>query len=86
LLQKRQRVQFAGLVVVHQSPPTAKGHHFICLEDEEEMVNVIVQPKVYDQHHQLLHTAHLLMVDGVVQQTGGVTSVLARRLRAFNLG
>jgi error-prone DNA polymerase len=28
-----QRVRVAGLVVVHQSPPTAKNHHFLTLED-----------------------------------------------------
>lgn len=81
-----QRVQVAGLVVVHQSPPTAKGHHFICIEDAEGMVNVILRPQVYQQHRQLLHTARLLMVEGTVQQEDGVTSVLARWLWAFNPG
>jgi error-prone DNA polymerase len=79
-----QRVQVAGLVVVHQSPPTAKAHHFICIEDALGMVNVIIRPSVYQQHRQLLHTAHLLIVEGTVQQEGGVTSVLARRLWGFN--
>ena len=41
-----QRVQVAGLVVVHQAPPTAKGFHFITLEDELGMVNVVVRPRV----------------------------------------
>ena len=32
--QNGQHVRVAGLLVVHQSPPTAKGHHFLTLEDE----------------------------------------------------
>jgi error-prone DNA polymerase len=84
--RNRQSVRVAGLVVVHQAPPTAKGHHFICMEDEEEMVNIIVRPKVYEQHRQLLHTAHLLIVEGVVQREAGVVSVLARRIRAMSPG
>ena len=37
-----QQVQIAGLVVVHQSPPTAKGYHFITFEDEAGLVDVII--------------------------------------------
>jgi error-prone DNA polymerase len=39
-----QRVKLAGLCIVHQAPPTAKGFHFLCLEDEWGMTNVIVSP------------------------------------------
>jgi error-prone DNA polymerase len=84
--RNRQLVRVAGLVVVHQSPPTAKGYHFICMEDETEMVNIIVRPKDYEQHRQLLHTAHLLIVEGVVQREAGVVSVLARRIRPMSPG
>ncbi|MDX1415517.1 MAG: error-prone DNA polymerase [Candidatus Promineifilaceae bacterium] len=39
-----QRAQVAGLLVVHQAPPTAKGFRFLTLEDEDGMINVIVRP------------------------------------------
>jgi error-prone DNA polymerase len=42
-----QRVRAAGLAVVHQAPPTAKGYHFITLEDSEGLINVVVRPAVY---------------------------------------
>jgi len=34
----------AGMVVVRQAPPTAKGHLFITLEDETGLINLIIRP------------------------------------------
>ncbi|MBX3057895.1 MAG: error-prone DNA polymerase [Anaerolineae bacterium] len=52
-----QWVQVAGLLVVHQSPPTAKGFHFLTLEDESGMMNVIVTLFLYKQTKiQLFHS------------------------------
>lgn len=76
-------VQVAGLIVVHQAPPTAKGHHFLTLEDEMGLINVIVRPKIYDQHHRILRDSRLLIISGKVQQADGVTSLLARRIYAL---
>ena len=33
-------VQTAGQVVMHQAPPTAKGVHFVTLEDEAGLMNL----------------------------------------------
>ena len=42
-----QWVRVAGLVV-HQAPPTAKRRrHFVTLEDEAGLINVVVRPHVY---------------------------------------
>jgi error-prone DNA polymerase len=76
-----RRVLVAGLVVVHQSPPTAKGHHFITLEDESGMINVIIRPRVYARYRRTWRESRLLIVEGDVQQEGGVTGLLARRAR-----
>jgi error-prone DNA polymerase len=72
-----QRVKAAGLLVVHQSPPTAKGFHFLTLEDEEGMINVIVRPKVYGRYRNIIRGAHLLLVAGMAQREGEVTNLLA---------
>ncbi len=77
-------VWVAGLVVVHQAPPTAKGHHFVTLEDEDGLINVIVRPKVYARYRAVLRTVPLLIVEGVVQQRGGVTNLLAHRAAPLN--
>jgi error-prone DNA polymerase len=78
-----QRVRVAGLVVVHQAPPTAKNHNFVTLEDSDGLINVIVRPDVYSQYRRILHSAHLLIVEEMVQQKGGVTNLLAQRVAAM---
>ena len=73
-----QAVKVAGLVVVRQRPPTAKGHLFITLEDEEGLVNLIVRPHVYERHRDTLRNAPLLWVEGRLQREGHAVSVLVR--------
>lgn len=70
----------AGLLVVHQSPPTAKGFHFLTLEDEDGMINVVVNPRIYNRYHQTVRESRLLIVGGDVQQEGGVTNLLAQTI------
>ena len=41
-------VKVAGMVVVRQAPPTAKGHLFITLEDETGLVNLIIRPDLHE--------------------------------------
>ncbi len=74
-----QQVRVAGLDVMHQAPPTAKGHHFITLEDEEGMVNVIVRPAIYEEYRRVLRAAPLLIIEGTVQRKDGITNLLALR-------
>jgi len=74
------RVQVAGRVVVHQSPPTAKGVHFLTLEDETGLLDVIVRPAVYRQHRRLLHTTGMLLVRGRVQRRAGPGVLVAHTL------
>jgi DNA polymerase III alpha subunit len=77
-------VRVAGLVVMHQAPPTAKGHHFITLEDERGMMNVIVRPQVYERFRLALRGEPLLLIAGEVQRKDGVVNLLAQR--AWGLG
>jgi error-prone DNA polymerase len=79
----KQRVRTAGLIVVHQAPPTAKGYHFITLEDEEGLIDVIVRPQIYSRYRGVLHKARLLLVEGTIQSGNGVTNLLAQRVAAI---
>lgn len=72
----KQRVQTAGLVVVHQSPQTAKGFHFITLQDEFGMSNIIVSPQKYVQYRQTIRSARLLILTDKVQQENNVTNLI----------
>ena len=75
-----KRVRAAGLLVVHQAPPTAKGFRFLTLEDEDGMINVIVRPQIFNRYQKIVRTSRLLQVAGIVQQEGGVTNLLAQNI------
>ena len=80
-----QWVRAAGLIVVHQSPPTAKGFHFLTLEDEAGMLNVIVRPPVYNECRHVIHSELLLLAEGKVERDGDVVNILAERVRPLGL-
>lgn len=70
-------VRVAGQCLVHQSPPTAKGYHFITLEDQDGFINVIVRPDVYANYRRVFRESPLLIVKGEVQREGAITNLLA---------
>ena len=76
-----ERVRVAGVVVMRQQPPTAKGFVFLTLEDEDGLLNVIVRPDVFERYREVIKTAGFLLVDGAVQSEHGVVNILAHRLR-----
>jgi error-prone DNA polymerase len=75
-----QRVRVAGLCVVHQAPPTAKGFHFLTLEDEWQMINVIVSPGLVVRDGKHLHGGRVLLVEGVIQREAEVINIIAQRV------
>jgi error-prone DNA polymerase len=75
--QAGRQVRVAGLVVVHQAPPTAKGFHFITLEDESGLIDVIIRPHIYERYRHIWRRSWLLLVSGQVQREGEVVNVLA---------
>jgi error-prone DNA polymerase len=83
--QDGQTVPVAGLVVVHQSPPTAKGHHFITLEDEEGLIDIVVRPQVYARFQRVIATSRLLFVRGTLQKADGSRSLLARHIAPLSI-
>ncbi len=76
-------VRVAGLLVVHQSPPTAKGFHFLTLEDEDGMINVIVRPPVYSEYRHIIHSQLLLLAEGRIQREGHVVNILAEWIHSL---
>jgi error-prone DNA polymerase len=77
--QDGQTVQVAGWVIVRQKPPTAKGHVFLTLEDEEGLINLIVRPDVYERYYDALRNSSLLWAEGRLQREGLAVSILVRR-------
>ncbi|MDX1663677.1 MAG: error-prone DNA polymerase, partial [Candidatus Promineifilaceae bacterium] len=79
-----ERVRLAGRLVIHQAPPTANGIHFLTLEDETGMVDVIVWPSVYERYRRVLHEIMVkLVVEGRVQRSGAQASLLMRSAATF---
>jgi len=76
-------VRIAGQNVMHQAPPTAKGHHFITLEDIDGMMNVIVRSDVYEKYRLVLRTEPMLAVTGEVQRKGAVVNLIAQSIGGF---
>ena len=50
-------VTVSGLVLVRQRPGTSKGVVFMTLEDETDIANIIVWPKVFGKNRRLVMTA-----------------------------
>ena len=70
-------LRVAGCVITRQRPGTAKGFVFLSLEDETGIVNIIVQPDLFDRKRQACTNAPYVVVKGVLQSISGVISVKA---------
>jgi error-prone DNA polymerase len=78
-------VRTAGCVIVRQRPGTANGFLFLSLEDETGIANVIVEPAIYDAHRRLFRDHPFLLIEGVLQNQDGVTSVRAGRIEPLSV-
>ncbi|HTP93333.1 MAG TPA: error-prone DNA polymerase, partial [Xanthobacteraceae bacterium] len=76
-LQPDSTVMVAGLVLIRQRPGTAQGVVFMTLEDESDIANVIVWPKVFEKNRRTVMTARFLAVRGRLQRAGLVIHVVA---------
>jgi error-prone DNA polymerase len=82
LYETRQgrRVRVAGMVITRQRPGTAKGFVFLTLEDETGIANIIIRPDLFAQDRLTVIEEPFLIVDGVLQNQDGVTSVRAEQV------
>jgi len=85
LKRERQgrRVRVAGMVITRQRPGTAKGFVFLTLEDETGVANIIVRPDLFARDRLTIVEEPFLIVDGVLQNQDGVTSVRAEQVRGM---
>jgi error-prone DNA polymerase len=79
-----RRVRTAGMVITRQRPGTAKGFVFLTLEDETGIANVIIRPDIYAATRLVVVESPFLLVDGILQNQDGVTSVRAERLQRLD--
>jgi error-prone DNA polymerase len=76
-LSQDTTVTVAGLVLVRQRPGTSKGVVFMTLEDETDIANIIVWPKVFERNRRTVMTSRFLAVRGRLQRAGLVIHVVA---------
>jgi DNA polymerase III alpha subunit len=69
-----------GLVIIRQRPGTANGVIFMTLEDETDIANVIVWPKIFERFRPVVLGARLVAVSGRMQSESGVIHVIADRI------
>ena len=74
------RGRAAGMVITRQRPGTAKGFVFLTLEDETGIANIIVRPDLYASDRLTIVESSFLLVEGVLQNQDGVTSIKAERV------
>ncbi len=75
-----RRVRVAGMVITRQRPGTAKGFVFLTLEDETGIANIIIRPDLFAQDRLTVIEEPFLIVDGILQNQEGVTSVRAEQV------
>lgn len=73
----------AGLVIVRQKPPTARGMVFVMLEDETGRVQVAVAPPVFERFQQVVVRSPALWVRGKLEGSGSYRSLMV--VEAANL-
>jgi error-prone DNA polymerase len=78
-LPQNARIMVAGVVLVRQQPGTAKGVIFMTLEDETDIANLIIWPKVFAANRRIVMTGRFLAVRGRLQRAGLVVHVVAEQ-------
>ncbi len=73
-----------GMVLVKQSPGSAKGMVFVTLEDETGYINLAFTPQVYARHYRLVDQQPFLCVVGKLQRQNESHSVLVKRVFAID--
>ena len=68
------------MVITRQRPGTAKGFVFLTLEDETGVANIIIRPDLFATDRLTIVESSFLLVEGVLQNQDGVTSVRAERV------
>ena len=82
-VRQGRRVRVAGMVITRQRPGTAKGFVFLTLEDETGIANIIVRPDLFARDRTVIVEAPFLIVDGILQNQEGVTSVRAEAVQGL---
>lgn len=76
--------EYAGIVMVLQRPPTAKGVAFMTLEDELGSVDLIFFKKTYERFANAIRSSRFLLVKGKIERRGNSVSLLVGYVTSFS--
>ncbi len=79
-LKTGSQMRIAGLVLIKQRPPTAKGMVFTTLEDEFGFIDVVLRPDVFEKHKEVVTQECFIIVSGKLQVDVNTTSLLAKNV------
>ena len=71
-----RNVHVFGMVLVRQSPPSAKGMVFLTLEDETGFINLVLTPQMYTRYSALVESQAFLCVRGRLQKQHEAHSIM----------
>lgn len=82
-LRRDASVRAAGILLVDQRPPPAKGFGFITLEDEFGTMDLVLRPEVYDNFKTTFRSSRFLIVTGKIQRLDDHVTIKADLLESF---
>ena len=82
-VKRSAQVSVAGILLVDQRPPPAKGFGFITLEDEYGTIDLVLKPDVYDKYKSVFRSSRFLVVTGKLQRLDDHVTVVAETIESF---
>ena len=82
-LKNNANLRCAGILLVDQRPPPAKGFGFITMEDEYGTMDLVLRPEVYDNFKPIFRSSRFLIVTGKLQRLGDHITILANKIESF---
>lgn len=82
-LRRGATVNCAGILLVDQRPPPAKGFGFITLEDEYGTIDLILRPEIYDKYKLVFRSSRFLIIGGKTQRLDDHVTIAVETLDSF---
>lgn len=83
-IPKNRMTTIAGILLVDQRPPPAKGFGFITLEDEYGTIDAVLRPEVYDKYKPVFRSSRFLIFTGRIQRLDDATTLLVESVESFS--
>ncbi len=82
-LKGKALVCCAGILLVDQRPPPAKGFGFITLEDEFGTMDLVLRPDIYDKYKLIFRSSRFLIIYGRIQRLDNHVTISVDRVESF---